>query len=178
MQRFIELKSDFLSFYLFPCLVILNLTIFFLANCLTLVNWCIFSSSIFRLICDKLSGAHEILCTVMFFFFIISISDAIRTVQHTPHNLSGACLSVSLCEEFEEETADDSEVNTEDHEEKITIIVSGISASTTEDAVCNYFKNSRRSGGGDVHKIDHKVDGDTVITFLEVKGMLITFKPI
>ena len=160
-------------------MVILNLTgtICFLANCLTVVNWCIFSSSIFRLICNKLSGAHEVLCTVMF-FFIIPISDAIRTVQHTPHNLSGACLSVSLCEEFEEETADDSEVNTEDHEEKITIIVSGISASTTEDAVCNYFKNSRRSGGGDVHKIDHKVDGDTVITFLEVKGMLITFKPI
>lgn len=99
-------------------------------------------------------------------------------MQHTPHNLSGACLSVSLYEEFEEETADDSEVNTEDHEEKITIIVSGISPSTTEDAVCNYFENSRRSGGGDVHKIDHKVDGDAVVTFLGVKGMPITFKPI
>lgn len=99
-------------------------------------------------------------------------------MQHTPHHLCGACLSVSLCEEFEDETPDESEVNTEDHEEKITIIVSGISTSTTEDAVCNYFENSRRSGGGEVHKIDHKVDGDTVITFLEVKGTLITFKPI
>ena len=131
----------------------------------------------FRLICTKLSGAHEILCKVMF-FIIIYILDAIRTVQHTPHNLSGACLTVSLCDEFEEETADDSEENTEDHEGEITIIVNGISTSTTEDAVCNYFENSRRSGGGDVHKIDHKVDGDTVITFLEVKGTLITFKPI
>ena len=74
---------------------------------------------------------------------------------------------------FEEETPDDSEVNTEDHEEEITIIVSGISTSTTVDAVCNYFENPRRSGGGYVHKIDHEVDGDTVITFIEVKGTLI-----
>ena len=100
------------------------------------------------------------------------ISDAIRTVQHTPHNLSG----VSLCEELEEETLDDSEVNTEDHEEKITIKVSGISTSTTVDAVCNYFETPWRSGGGYVHKIDHEVDGDTIITFLEVKGTLIIFK--
>ena len=93
-----------------------------------------------------------------------------RTVEHSPHNLSGACLQVSLFDEFEDESSDESEENVEDLEKEITIIVSGILTSTTEDAVCNYFENSRRSGGGDVFRIDYNDDGEAVITFLEVKG--------
>ena len=77
---------------------------------------------------------------------------------------------MSLIEELEDENPDDFEENEEELEEGITIIVSGISPSTTEDAVCNYFENARRSGGGQVYTIDYNDDGDAVIKFLEVKG--------
>ena len=91
-------------------------------------------------------------------------------MEPSPHKLSGACLRVSLIEELEDENPDDFEENEEELEEGITIIVSGISPSTTEDAVCNYFENARRSGGGRVYTIDYNDDGDAVIKFLEVKG--------
>ncbi|XP_078364642.1 protein mono-ADP-ribosyltransferase PARP14-like isoform X2 [Oculina patagonica] len=95
--------------------------------------------------------------------------DAIRTVEHSPHLLSGASLQVSLFEEFEDEHHDDLEENIDEND--ITIIVSGISPSTTEDAVINYFENSKRSGGGDVSNIEITDDGETMITFPEVKDL-------
>lgn len=103
------------------------------------------------------------------------ISDAIRTAEHSPHTLSGISLQVSLLQEFEDENTEDDEENMEEEdsspdENDIIIIVSGISPSTTEDAVRNYFENSRRSGGGEVSSIAYSDDGETVITFLEVKG--------
>ena len=91
-------------------------------------------------------------------------------MEHSPHNLSGACLRVSLIEELEDENPDDFDENEEELGEGVTIIVSGISPSTTEDAVCNYFENARRSGGGEVYNIECNDDGDAVIKFLEVKG--------
>jgi len=104
------------------------------------------------------------------------ISDAIRTVEHSPHTLSGASLQVPLYEEPEVENHDDFDENTagEDgsiDENDIIIIVSGILPSTSEEAVENYFENSRRSGGGEISNIDYTDDGDAIITFLEVKGM-------
>lgn len=96
------------------------------------------------------------------------VSDAIRTVEHSPHMLSGASLQVSLFEEFEDKNHDDLEENIDEND--ITVIVSGISPSTTEDAVINYFENSRRSGGGEVSNIDSTDEGAAIITFLEVKG--------
>jgi len=77
---------------------------------------------------------------------------------------------VSLIKEPEDENPDDFEENEEELEEGITIIVSGISPSTTEDAVSNYFENARRSGGGEVYNIEYNDHGDAVIKFLEVKG--------
>ena len=106
----------------------------------------------------------------------LSILDAIRTAEHSPHTLSGASLQVSLYEEFGDEKPDDFEKHTvrEDDctdENDIIIIVSGILPSTSEDAVVNYFENSRRSGGGEVLNFHFTDDGEAVITFLEVKGM-------
>ena len=106
---------------------------------------------------------------------VVIISDALRAVEHSPHILSGASLQVSLFEELEDENRVDFEENMEAEdgstdEDDITIIVSGILPSTTGDAVINYFENSRRSGGGEVSNIESSDDGETIITFLEVKG--------
>jgi len=97
-------------------------------------------------------------------------------VEHSPHTLSGASLQVSLYEEFEDENHDDVDENTVEEddctdENDIIIIVSGISPSTSEDAVENYFENSRRSGGGEISNVHYTADGEAIITFLEVKGM-------
>ncbi|KAK2554340.1 Protein mono-ADP-ribosyltransferase PARP14 [Acropora cervicornis] len=99
-----------------------------------------------------------------------SKGDAIRVAEHSPHNLSGACLSVSLIKEFEKEEEDHSiEENTEEVEDNLTIIVSGLKSTTTKDTVLYYFENSRRSGGGEVLNVDFKEQGDAVVTFQEVK---------
>ena len=102
------------------------------------------------------------------------LPDAFRTVEHSPHKLSGACLQVSFFEELEEEKTESFKKSTEEKfGEGITIIISDILPSITEEFVSNYFENARRSGGGEVHKIEYHDDkGEAVITFLEVKGML------
>lgn len=89
--------------------------------------------------------------------------------------MAGQCLYVSLLEEQETDISDDgkgtdgSEENASD-ETDIAIIASGISPSTTEDAVRYYFENSRRSGGGEICDIDLTDDGKFAITFTKVEG--------
>ena len=78
---------------------------------------------------------------------------------------------MSLIKEFEKEEEDHSiEENTEEVEDNLTIIVSGLKSTTTKDTVLYYFENSRRSGGGEVLNVDFKEQGDAVVTFQEVKG--------
>ncbi|XP_015766538.1 PREDICTED: uncharacterized protein LOC107345350 [Acropora digitifera] len=99
-----------------------------------------------------------------------SPDDAIRVAEHSPHNLSGTCLSVSLIKEFEKEEEDHSiEENTEEVEDKLTVIVSGLRSTTTKDTVFDYFENSRSSGGGEVLNVDFNEQADAVVTFQEVK---------
>ena len=102
--------------------------------------------------------------------FLLSIPDAVRPVEYSHCNLGGACPHVFLVEELEDETSRDFEVNEDELEDGITIIVSGISPSITEDHMSNYFENARRSGGGEVSNIKYNDGGDAVIKFLEVKG--------
>ena len=102
------------------------------------------------------------------------ISDAMRTLEHSPHTLNGASLQVLLFEEFEDENPDDCDENTvgeDSHadENDITIIVKDILPSTSKDAITNYFENSRRSGGGEICKFQYN-EGEAIISFLEVKG--------
>ena len=79
---------------------------------------------------------------------------------------------MSLIKEFEKEEEDHSiEENTEEVEDKLTIIVSGLKSTTTKDTVLFYFENSRRSGGGEVLNVDFNEQGDAVVTFQEVKGI-------
>lgn len=70
-------------------------------------------------------------------------------------------------DEFGENEGEDQDL---DEEDSITIIVSDIPSSTSEDAVTFYFENSRRSGGGDVFDVHYNDKGEAVITFSEVKG--------
>ena len=78
---------------------------------------------------------------------------------------------MSLIKEFEKEEEDYSiEENTEEVEDKLTIIVSGLRSTTTKDTVFDYFENSRRSGGGEVLNVDFNEQADAVVTFQEVKG--------
>ena len=78
---------------------------------------------------------------------------------------------MSLIKEFEKEEEDHSiEENTEEVEDKLTIIVSGLRSTTTKDTVFDYFENSRRSGGGEVLNVDFNKQADAVVTFQEVKG--------
>ena len=90
-----------------------------------------------------------------------------RTVESSPHKVGGLSLDVSLLEE-EDDAPLDTEDETSVEEANITIIVSGTLPS--EDALWNYFENERRSGGGEVLKMDYTDEGDAVITFAEVKG--------
>jgi len=41
---------------------------------------------------------------------------------------------------------------------KTCVIIRGFSQNTTEDALQNYFENTRRSGGGDVEEVSIKGD--------------------
>ena len=95
--------------------------------------------------------------------FNLSISDAIRTVEHSRHTLSGASLQALLFEVGEDGGCT--------YENDIIIIVSGMLPSTSELAILNYFENSRRSGGGEVSNIHYTDDGEAIISFSEVKGM-------
>ncbi|XP_068724841.1 protein mono-ADP-ribosyltransferase PARP14-like [Montipora capricornis] len=100
--------------------------------------------------------------------------DASRAAQQSTHKLHGVHVCVSLIEEFEMEEKDDSlEDKADELEEDLTIIVSGLPPSATEDAVCYYFENSRRSGGGEVLKIDfNDIDnGKAMLTFKDVSDL-------
>ena len=81
---------------------------------------------------------------------------------------------MSLIEEFVLKEKDDSfEENADELEDAdLTIIVSGLSPSVTEDSVYYYFENSGRSGGGEVLNVDFTdIDnGEAMVTFKEVSG--------
>ena len=54
---------------------------------------------------------------------------------------------------------------------KACIIVRGLSQDTTEDALQNYFENTRRSGGGHVEEVN--INGDLArIKFESAEGTL------
>ena len=90
----------------------------------------------------------------------LSISDAIRTVEHSRHTLSGASVQASLFEVGEDGGCT--------YENDIIIIVSGMFPSTSEDAILNYFENSRRSGGGIVSNFHYTGDGEAILSVSEV----------
>ena len=44
------------------------------------------------------------------------------------------------------------------HLQTCVVIIRGLAQNTTEDALQNYFENTKRSGGGDVEEVDMKGD--------------------
>ena len=83
---------------------------------------------------------------------------------------------MSLIKEFEKEEMDHSfQENTEEEEDKVTIIVSGLKPTAqAKETVWYYFENSRRSGGGEVLNVDFNEQGDAVVTFQAVKGIYLS----
>ena len=83
------------------------------------------------------------------------------------HTLDGATLIV---------TARSPEVEPHNDgisQESRTIEVTGISTTTTREAILNFFENKKRSGGGDVESVDHNSDqGTAVITFTTAESKL------
>ena len=83
-------------------------------------------------------------------------------VLYGKHTLDGAILNVTSSNTC---TATDLPDDGETQESR-AIEVTGLAATTTEDAILNFFENKRRSGGGDVESVDQNpVLGTAVITF-------------
>ena len=111
-------------------------------------------------------------------FSLLKSPDAKRFMEHKPHVLDKHYIDVSWLEEKEstEETANvayrESAARKAEPEKTLTISVSGFSPCTTKDAVRNYFKNVRRSGGGEIKKLDYSTEECVAeITFLQVAGL-------
>ena len=89
-----------------------------------------------------------------------------RVAEHKEHKLDGASLKVVLGKSehnviTEETSSCDSRI----------VEVTGLAAVTTEDAICNYFENTRRSGGGEVESVEMKPESNmAVVTFKEAQG--------
>ena len=90
-------------------------------------------------------------------------------MEHKEHKLDGASLNVVLGKSEhnltrEETSCCDSRI----------VEVTGLAAITTEDAICNYFENTRRSGGGEVESVEMKPESNmAVVTFKEAQGMVV-----
>lgn len=92
-------------------------------------------------------------------------------MKQSPHKLGHLSLNVSLIEATEEELITGALGHSKGERDKkdITIVVSGILPS--EEDLCDYFENKRKSGGGEVLKLNVIEEGvEAVITIAEVKG--------
>jgi len=83
-------------------------------------------------------------------------------VERDKHTLNDVTLDVSF------------EMRGRRYKNSKTIEVAGLPASTTKDAILNYFENERRSGGGEVETVDLKLEaGVAFVTFKDIGGKLI-----
>lgn len=81
-------------------------------------------------------------------------------LQHGQHILDGATLSL-----MPSNTATDS-LDKVRIQESRTIEVTGLAPKTTEDAILNFFENKRRTGGGEIERVNFIPDrGIAFITF-------------
>ena len=92
-----------------------------------------------------------------------------RVVEREEHTLDGASLKVVLRKSkhnfiTEETSSCDSRI----------VEVTGLASVTTEDVVCNYFENTRRSGGGEVESVEMKPELNmAIVTFKKAQGRVI-----
>ena len=84
---------------------------------------------------------------------------------HSEHTLDGATLTVTPRSTAVEPC------NEKEAQESRTIEVTGLAATTTKDAISNFFENKRRSGGGEIESVDFNSDQATaVITFTKAES--------
>ena len=112
--------------------------------------------------------------------FLFKFLDAKRIVEHNPHLLDKHHIDVSWLDEEETGSTEDagnvvdreSTARIPEPERTLTFSVSGFSPRTTEDTVRHYFKNIRRSGGGEIKKLNYSTEDCVAeITFLQVAGL-------
>lgn len=97
-----------------------------------------------------------------FFFTFLVVNNVL---QHDKHTLDGAILNVTASNA----TCGLSEKNAT--QESRTIEVIGLATKTTKDAIANFFENKRRSGGGEVERVDHTPElGCAVVTFVTAES--------
>ena len=101
-------------------------------------------------------------------------------MEHKPHVLDKHHIDVSWLEEKESGSTEaaanvvdrESAARKAEPEKTLQFSVSGFSPCTTKDAVRNYFKNVRRSGGGEIKELDYSTEECVAeITFLQVSGL-------
>ena len=84
---------------------------------------------------------------------------------HSEHTLDGATLTLTPRSTAVEPC------NEKEAQESRTIEVTGLAATTTKDAISNFFENKRRSGGGEIESVDFNSDQATaVITFTKAES--------
>ena len=87
------------------------------------------------------------------------------------HCLDGASLAVKAGIAAAEQT------DQEDMEDSRTIELNGLAPTTTEDSIRNFFENTRRSGGGDIHSMEfNPEEGFAVITFMSAESEFVDNK--
>ena len=83
-------------------------------------------------------------------------------LQRKQHFLDGALVTVELSRNATAGIPDEEKM-----EESRTIEVTGLSSTTTKDAIRNFFENTRRSGGGEISDVEIVTEkGCAVVTFL------------
>ena len=81
------------------------------------------------------------------------------------HCLDGASLAVKVGVPAAEQT------DQEDMEDSRTIELNGLAPTTTEDSIRNFFENTRRSGGGDIARVEFNPEKRfAVITFMSAES--------
>ena len=104
--------------------------------------------------------------TAVVYFLVCVCLVARRVVNREEHTLDGASLKVVLGKSehnviTEETSSCDSRI----------VEVTGLASVTTEDVVCNYFENTRRSGGGEVESVEMKPELNmAIVTFKKAEG--------
>lgn len=110
------------------------------------------------------------------YYYFYSLSDAMRTVEHSPHrvgesiHLSNLSLMKMSGNDPPSASGETTSLDSAVDEIEVIITVSG-SLPSEEEELRDYFENHKRSGGGKVLSIEYNDEGEAVVTFAEpVKG--------
>ena len=112
------------------------------------------------------------------YYYFYSLSDAMRTVEHSPHRVGESIhlnnLSLMRMSGNDPPSASGETTSLESAVDEIEVIITVSACGSLlpeEEELRDYFENHKRSGGGKVLSIEYNDEGKAVITFAEpVKG--------